>query len=398
MDNQNPIVIVSAARTPLGDFLGNLASLHAVNLGSIAIKAAVERAKIDPSEVNEVIMGCVLSAGQGQAPARQAAIYAGLPNHVSCSTINKVCGSGMKSVMLANDLLSVGDLDIIVAGGMESMSNAPYLLAKARKGHKAGHAEVIDEMLVDGLEDAYSGSGMGLLAENAAAKYNFSREAQDEFAIASLQRAQEATKNGWFLSDCEIVPTTIPQPKGEPITLREDEHPTKVKVERITTLKPSFKQDGTITPANSSAISDGAAALVLMRLSEAKKRNLSPIAKILGHSSYAGDPVWYTLAPITAIQNLLHKLKWDPKTPDLYEINEAFAVVTMAAMQELNLAHDKVNILGGACALGHPIGASGTRIICTLLSALKHQNKTLGVASLCIGGGESTAIAIELLK
>ncbi|HSX19645.1 MAG TPA: acetyl-CoA C-acyltransferase, partial [Gammaproteobacteria bacterium] len=332
----------------------------------------------------------------GQAPARQASILSGIPNSVPCSTVNKVCGSGMKAVMLAHDLLLTDTHEIILAGGMESMSNAPYLLAKARSGYRAGHADLIDEMMRDGLEDAYeNNTPMGLYAEQTAEKYKFSRADQDEFAMLSLQRAQESSKNNWFLTEYEIAPTPVQPHKGEPFTVREDEHPTRVKAEKIPTLKPSFKVNGTITAANSSPISDGAAALVLMRLSQAKKRNLQPIAKILGHSSFSQEPAWFTTAPVGAIQKLLHQLKWTSSTPDLYEINEAFAVVTMAAMKDLNLHHDKVNVLGGACALGHPIGASGARIICTLLNALQHQNKRLGIASLCIGGGEATAIAVE---
>ncbi len=396
MDNNDPVVIVSSARTPLGDLLGVFAHLRAVDLGAIAIKTAIERAKIKPQDISEVIMGCVLSAGQGQAPARQASILSGIPNSVPCSTVNKVCGSGMKAVMLAHDLLLTDTHEIILAGGMESMSNAPYLLAKARSGYRAGHADLIDEMMRDGLEDAYeNNTPMGLYAEQTAEKYKFSRADQDEFAMLSLQRAQESSKNNWFLTEYEIAPTPVQPHKGEPFTVREDEHPTRVKAEKIPTLKPSFKVNGTITAANSSPISDGAAALVLMRLSQAKKRNLQPIAKILGHSSFSQEPAWFTTAPVGAIQKLLHQLKWTSSTPDLYEINEAFAVVTMAAMKDLNLHHDKVNVLGGACALGHPIGASGARIICTLLNALQHQNKRLGIASLCIGGGEATAIAVE---
>lgn len=398
MDNYDPVVIVGSARTPIGDLLGVFAHLRAPELGAIAIKAALERAKVPPQAVNEVIMGCVLSAGVGQNPARQAAILAAIPNTVPCATINKVCGSGMKATMLAFDALTLGTNEIMIAGGMESMSNAPYLIDKARAGYKAGHAQLVDEMLLDGLEDAYEkGTAMGIYAERTVEKYKFSRSDQDEFAITSLQRAQIATKNGWFLTDHEITPITVQPPKGTAFVVTEDEHPTKVKSEKIPTLKPSFQNNGTVTPANSSSISDGAAALVLMRLSHAKKLNLQPIAKILGHSSYSHEPVWFTTAPVGAIQALCKKLNWTPSTPDLYEINEAFAVVTMAAMKDLNLPHEKVNILGGACALGHPIGASGARIICTLLSALKHQQKTVGIATLCIGGGEATAIAIELI-
>lgn len=398
MENSDPVVIVGSARTPLGDLLGVLSPLRAPELGAIAIRAAIERAKLAPNDINEVIMGCVLSAGVGQNPGRQASILSGIPNSTPCSTVNKVCGSGMKAVMLAHDALLLGNNKIMVAGGMESMSNSPYLIDKARAGYKAGHAKLIDEMLLDGLEDAYEkGTAMGVFAERTAEKYKLSRTAQDEFAIVSLQRAQEATQKGWYLTGYEITPTTVQPAKGDPLVVKEDEHPTKVKAEKIPTLKPAFQKDGTVTPANSSSISDGGAALVLMRLSEAKKRGLHPIAKILGHSSFSHEPEWYTTAPIGAIDALCKKLNWDPNTPDLYEINEAFAVVPMAAMKELNLSHDKVNVLGGSCALGHPIGASGARIICTLISALKHKQKSLGIAALCIGGGEATALAIELM-
>lgn len=395
MTNLDPIVIVGSARTPLGDLLGVFASLGAVDLGAIAIKAALDRAKIPNNEIDEVIMGCVLTAGQGQAPARQAAIHAGISKSTPCSTINKVCGSGMKSIMLAHDLLTLNGNKIMVAGGMESMSNAPFLLEKARSGYRLGHAHLKDAMLQDGLDDAYQGTAMGMYAELTAEKYHLSRADQDAFATISLQRAQEATKNKVFLSPYEITPVTIQPHKGDAFTVTQDEHPLNVKIEKIPHLKPSFKMDGTITPANSSAISDGAAALVLMRLSDAKRRGLTPIAKILAHSSFSHDPQWFTTAPVGALQSLFKQLNWESSTPDLYEINEAFACVSMVAMQELNLPHEKVNVLGGACALGHPIGASGTRIICTLLSALQQQNKTLGVATVCIGGGEATAIAIE---
>ncbi len=397
MDNSDPIVIVGCARTPLGDLQGALSSLSAKELGANAIKAALERSKVPAAEIDEIIMGCVLSAGQGQNPGRQAALAAGLPNSVPCSTINKVCGSGMKSVMLAHDLLLAGTNKVMVAGGMESMSNAPFLLDKARSGYRYGHARLIDAMQLDGLEDAYENKAMGELAENTSSKYGFSRAALDEFASVSLQRAQDSIKNGWFLNEYEITPITIIPLKGEPTQIKDDEHPTRVKADKIPTLKPAFKADGTITAANSSPISDGASALVLMRLSEAKKRGLTPLAKILGHASFSHEPAWFTTAPIGAIKSLLQKLDWSADKVDLFEINEAFACVPMAAMKELNIAHSKVNVLGGACALGHPIGASGARVICTLLSALKHQNKHFGIASLCIGGGEATALALERL-
>lgn len=400
MDNQDPVVIVGSARTPHGELLGNFSSLSASNLGAIAMKAAVERAKLSPQEITEVIMGCVLPAGLGQAPARQAALLAGMPNSVHCSTLNKVCGSGMKALMLAYDSLLTNSNDIILAGGMESMSNAPYLLDKARAGYRLGHGKLIDHMFVDGLEDAYEkGTSMGVYAERTAEKYHFTRKEQDEFAMTSLNRANNASKNGWFLTEVEIIPTQVKsQKKGESLLIQEDEHPTKVNLEKISSLKPVFKEGGSITPANSSSIADGAAALVLMRLSEAKKRNLKPIAKILGHASFSGEPDWFTTAPVKAIEILLNKLNWTTETPDLYEINEAFACVTLAAMHDLKLRHDKVNVHGGACALGHPIGATGARIICTLLGALKHYDKKLGVAALCIGGGEATAIAIERIS
>lgn len=398
MENQDPIVIVGSARTPIGGLLGILSSLSAPELGAIAIKAAIERAKIAPENVEEVIMGCVLAAGVGQAPVRQAALIANLPKSVECTTINKVCGSGMKSVMLAHDLLLAGTNNIIVAGGMESMSNAPYLLEKARAGHRFGHGHVKDHMLLDGLEDAYEkGISMGVFAERTSEKYDFSRAAQDEFALLSLKRAQEASMNGWFLSENEITPVEIKTNKGEINTIQEDEQPKNAKPEKIPTLKPAFKENGTVTAANSSSISDGAAALVLMRASEASNRGLKAKAKILAHASYSQDPAWFTTAPVGAIQKLLKKLNWSSNTADLYEINEAFACVAMAAMNDLKIPHNKINIHGGACALGHPIGASGTRLICTLLGALKQNKKTLGIASLCIGGGEATAIAIERL-
>lgn len=394
MQTSDPIVIVGSARTPLGALLRVFKTLKAPELGAIAIKASIARAELKPQDINEVIMGCVLPAGQGQAPARQAALSAGLPNSVHCSTINKVCGSGMKAVMSAYDSLLLEPENIIVAGGMESMSNAPYLLDKIRAGYRFGHEKIQDHMLLDGLEDAYEkGTVMGVFAERTSEKYGFTRAEQDAFATLSLKRAQEATQNGWFTSDVEICP--VPTEKN--ILIQQDEHPQNVKIEKIPLLKPSFKENGTITAANSSPISDGAAALVLMRLSEAKKRNLKPIAKILGHTSYSGDPAWFTTAPIPAIEMLLKKLHWTKDQVDLYEINEAFACVTMVTMQELGLPHDKVNIHGGACALGHPIGASGARIITTLLGALKQHNKKLGIASLCIGGGEATAIAVEML-
>ena len=391
----DPIVIVSAARTPMGGFQGDFASLAAPELGAVAIRGAVERAGISPDDVQEVIMGCVLPAGLGQAPARQAALGAGLPLHAGCTTINKVCGSSMKATMLAHDLLVAGTNQVMVAGGMESMSNAPYFIAKARTGLRMGHGEIKDHMFFDGLEDAYDkGRLMGTFAEECADMFQFTREQQDEFAITSLTRAKTAIETGAFKA--EIVPVTVKTRKGD-MQIDTDEQPHKAAIDKISGLKPAFRKDGTVTAANSSSISDGAAALVLMRQSEAEKRGLTPLAVIKGHSTLAQKPSLFTTAPVYAIQNLLGKIGWNIDEVDLFEINEAFAVVTMAAMKELKLPHDKVNLNGGACALGHPIGASGARIIVTLLSALKQRNLKRGVASLCIGGGEATAIAVELV-
>ena len=392
----DPVVIVGAARTPMGAFQGDFKNVTAPELGAAAIKAAVERAGLKPEDVQEVIMGNVLSAGQGQAPARQAALGAGLPLGVGCTTINKMCGSGMKAAMLANDLLLAGTNTVMVAGGMESMTNAPYLLPKARGGLRLGHGEVKDHMFLDGLEDAYDrGRLMGTFAEDTAAKYQFSREAQDGFAITSLKRAQDAINQGWFAA--EITPVRITGGKSD-TTVTRDEQPLKANLDKIPQLKPAFRKDGTVTPANSSSISDGAAALVLMRLSEAQKRGLKPLAKIVAHASHAHEPNWFTTAPVGAIKKLFEKTGWNKNDVDLYEINEAFAVVTMAAMRDLNLPHATVNVHGGACALGHPIGASGARIVVTLLAALEKYDLKRGVAALCIGGGEATAIAIERIQ
>ena len=389
----DPVVIVGAARTPMGGFQGDFKTVTAPGLGSAAIRAAVERAGLKPEDVQEVIMGNVLSAGQGQAPARQAALGAGLPQGVGCTTINKMCGSGMKAAMFANDLLLAGTNQIMVAGGMESMTNAPYLLPKARAGLRLGHGEVKDHMFLDGLEDAYDrGRLMGTFAEDTATKYQFSREAQDRFAITSLKRAQDAINNGWFAA--EIVAMKLTGGKSE-TTIVRDEQPLKANLDKIPQLKPAFRKDGTVTPANSSSISDGAAALVLMRLSDAQKRGLNPLAKIIAHATHAHEPNWFTTAPVGAMKKLFEKTGWGAKDIDLYEINEAFAVVTMAAMHDLDLPHDKVNVHGGACALGHPIGASGARIVVTLLAALEKYQLKRGVAALCIGGGEATALAIE---
>jgi acetyl-CoA C-acetyltransferase len=391
----DPVVIVGAARTPMGGFQGDFKNVTASELGAAAIRAAVERAGLKSADVQEVIMGNVLSAGQGQAPARQAALGAGLPLGVGCTTINKMCGSGMKAAMLANDLLLAGTNTVMVAGGMESMTNAPYLLPKARAGLRLGHAEVKDHMFLDGLEDAYDrGRLMGAFAEDTAAKYQFSREAQDRYAITSLKRAQDAINNGWFAA--EIVPLKIAAGKSE-TTVARDEQPLKANLDKIPQLKPAFRKDGTVTAANSSSISDGAAALVLMRIAEAQKRGLKPLAKIVAHSTHSHEPNWFTTAPVGAMKKLFEKTGWNKNDIDLYEINEAFAVVTMAAMHDLGLPHDKVNVHGGACALGHPIGASGARIIVTLLAALEKYGLKRGMASLCIGGGEATALAIERL-
>jgi acetyl-CoA C-acetyltransferase len=391
--HNDPIVIVAAARTPMGGFQGELKSFTAPELGAAAIRAAVERAQIRPEEVQEVIMGCVLPAGQGQAPARQAALGAGLPLATGCTTVNKMCGSGMKAAMFAHDgLLSEGS--IVVAGGMESMTNAPYLLPKARSGLRMGHGQVIDHMFYDGLEDAYDkGRLMGSFAEDCASKYQFSRESQDAFAITSLKRAQQANKEGWFA--WEIAPLAIKAGKDEKF-IEIDEQPFKANLEKIPSLKPAFRREGTVTAANSSSISDGAAALVMMRRSTAEKRGLSPLALVVGHSTHAQEPGLFTTAPVGAIRKLFEKTGWTAGKVDLYEINEAFAVVTMAAMKEHGLPHEKVNVHGGACALGHPIGASGARILVTLIGALRKYGLKRGVASLCIGGGEATAMAIEL--
>lgn len=384
---RDPIIIASAVRTPIGSFQGALKGESATNLGAAAIRAAVARAKINPDSVSEVLMGCVLPAGLGQAPARQAAIHSGLPQTVPCSTLNKVCGSGMKTVMLGHDLIHAGSADIVIAGGMESMTNAPYLLDKARSGYRAGHGKILDHMFLDGLEDAYDkGVAMGIFAEQTADHYQFSRQAQDEFALRSLTRALKATADGKF--DEEIVALD---------GLHHDEQPTRARPEKIPLLKPAFRDGGTVTAANSSSISDGAAALSLMRLSTAEKNGIEPLAIIHGHASHAQEPAWFTTAPVFAMQKLFEKTGWHARDIDLFEINEAFAVVVMAAMQELSLPAEKVNIHGGACAIGHPIGCSGARIIVTLLSALKQNDLKRGVASICIGGGEATAMALEVL-
>jgi len=396
MSEKENIVITGMARTPMGAFQGTLKDASCAELGAASIRAALERSRVGADEVSETIMGCVLPAGQGQAPARQAALGAEMPLSVCCTTVNKMCGSGMKSAMLSHDLLLGGEERILVAGGMESMTNAPYLLPRARSGMRLGHGEVVDHMFLDGLEDAYDrGKLMGTFAEATAGRYGFSREAQDEFAIRSLTRAKKAIEEGIFKE--EIVPVTIKGRKGDTL-VETDETPLKANLEKIPTLKPAFAKDGTVTPANSSSISDGAAALVLMRESTSEKRGIRPIARILGHTEHAHEPAWFTTAPVTAIKKLLEKLEWNAGDVDLYEINEAFAVVAMAAISELELDPEKVNVHGGACALGHPIGASGARIIVTLLAALKHHGQRRGLASLCIGGGEATALAVELIQ
>ena len=396
----DPIVIVSAARTPIGAMQGELSGFAGHQLGAHAIRAAVQRAGLSPEQVQEVIMGCVLPAGQGQAPARQATLGAGLPLSAGATTVNKVCGSGMKAAMLAHDLLAVGSQDVVVAGGMESMSNAPYLMLKGRGGYRYGHATLFDHMALDGLEDAYEktpnggGKSMGQFAEDCAGKYTFTREAQDAYAIASTERAKAANTNGAFA--WEIAPITIAGKKGE-VSIDKDESPFKSNIEKIPTLKPAFRKDGTVTAATSSSISDGAAALVMMRASTAEKLGLTPVARLVAHATHSQEPQWFTTAPVGAIQKLYAKTGWSTGNVDLYEINEAFAVVAMAAMADHKIPHEKVNIHGGAVALGHPIGASGARLIVTLIGALRRTGGKRGIASLCIGGGEATAVAIEVL-
>jgi acetyl-CoA C-acetyltransferase len=393
----DPVVIVSAARTPMGAFLGALSDLTAPQLGAYAIRAAVERAGIDPDSVDEVILGNVLPAGVGQAPARQASLGAGLPLSAGCTTINKVCGSGMKAALFAHDLLAAGSGRIFVAGGMESMSNAPYLMPKARTGQRMGDAVLEDHMFLDGLEDSYTeadrGRLMGTFAEDCASEYRFSREAQDVFAIASLERARDAARAGRF--QAEIVPVGVRTRKGE-TSVGEDEPPLKGDPARVPSLKPAFRKDGTVTAANSSSIADGAAALVLMRESTARELGVKPLARVVAHATHSQQPALFTTAPVGAIRKALARAGWQAGEVDLYEINEAFAVVTMAAMRDLDLPHEKVNVHGGACALGHPIGASGARIVVTLVHALRERGLRRGIASLCIGGGEATALALEV--
>lgn len=389
----DPIVIVSAVRTPMGGFQGELKSLTAPQLGAAAIKAAVERAGVASDAVDEVLFGCVLPAGLGQAPARQAALGAGLDKSTRCTTVNKMCGSGMETTILAHDMLLAGSADVVIAGGMESMSNSPYLLDRARAGYRMGHGRVLDSMFLDGLEDAYDkGRLMGTFAEDCAETNVFSREAQDAFAIASTTRAQQAIKDGSFKA--EIVPLTVTVGK-EQLLISNDEQPPKAKLDKVASLKPAFREGGTVTAANSSSISDGAAALVLMRQSQAQKLGLKPLAVIHGHAAFADTPGLFPVAPIGAIKKLVKKTGWALNEVDLFEINEAFAVVAMAAMTHLEIPHDKLNVHGGACALGHPIGASGARILVTLLSALRQKNLKRGIAAICIGGGEATALAVE---
>ena len=391
---QDPIVIVGSARTPMGGFQGDLKDATAPELGAGAIRAALERSGVNPEIVEETVFGCVLPAGQGQAPARQAAIGAGLPFAAGATTVNKMCGSGMKAVMLAHDLIAAGSASIAVAGGMESMTNAPYLLDRARSGYRLGHGRVIDHMFLDGLEDAYDkGRLMGTFAEDCAEAYQFTRPAQDDYAVTSLTRARKAIETGAF--DTEIVPVTVKAGRSETVVSR-DEQPGKARLEKIPTLKPAFREGGTVTAANASSISDGAAALVLMRRSTAEREGIAPLATIVGHATHAQAPNLFATAPIGALHKLGERTGWSLKDVDVFEINEAFAVVAMAAMRDLDLPHDKVNIHGGACALGHPIGASGARVLVTLLSALQRYGLKRGMATLCIGGGEATAMAIEL--
>ncbi|MGX5719709.1 acetyl-CoA C-acyltransferase [Shinella zoogloeoides] len=390
---QDPIVIVGSARTPMGGFQGDLKDATAPQLGAAAIRAALERSGVAPDAVEETVFGCVLPAGQGQAPARQAAIGAGLPFAAGATTVNKMCGSGMKAVMLAHDLIAAGSASVAVAGGMESMTNAPYLLDRARGGYRLGHGRVIDHMFLDGLEDAYDkGRLMGTFAEDCAEAYQFTRPAQDDYAVTSLTRARSAIETGAF--DAEIVPVTVKAGRSETVVSR-DEQPGQARLEKIPTLKPAFRENGTVTAANASSISDGAAALVLMRRSRAEREGLTPLATIVGHATHAQAPNLFATAPIGALRRLGERTGWDLGDVDLFEINEAFAVVAMAAMRDLDLPHDKVNVHGGACALGHPIGASGARVLVTLLAALERYDLRRGMATLCIGGGEATAVAIE---
>ena len=390
----NPIAILSATRTPMGAMMGSLSSLSASDLGGVAISSAISKSGLNASDIDEVLMGSVLTAGQGQAPARQAALAAGLPVSTTCTTVNKVCGSAMKSIMLGGNALRSGQASVVVAGGMESMSGAPYLLPQARQGYRFGHAQMLDHMQYDGLQDAYQGVAMGNFAETCASKYQFSREMQDAFAIESLSRAKQAIEKGYFAN--EVAPVTLSTRRGD-VVVDTDEQPGNAKPEKIPQLRPAFQKDGSVTAANASSISDGAAALALMMSDEAEARGLKPIALIHGYDESAQEPEWFTTAPVTAVQNTLKRVGWSIDEVDLWEINEAFAVVAMAAMHELSIPHSKLNVHGGACALGHPIGASGARILVTLIHAMQRRGDKKGMASLCIGGGEATAMAIELV-
>ena len=389
------VVIVSAKRTPIGAFLGALSPLSAVQLGSAAIKAALEAATVSATDVQEVIMGCVLPANLGQAPARQAALGAGVPVAAPATTINKMCGSGLKAVMMATDQIRAGGANIVLAGGLESMSNAPYLLPKARTGYRMGHGEIIDHMMKDGLQSPFDGKAMGCFADATASRYNFSRAQQDAFATESVRRATQALQAGEF--DVEVTPVTVKGRKGDTVIAR-DETPGTCDVSKIASMRPAFSKEGTVTAASSSSISDGAAALVVMSAQTASERGLKPLARILAYASHAQEPEWFTLAPVGAIRKVLTQLSWKPHDADLYEINEAFAVVTMAAMRDIDIDHARVNVNGGACALGHPIGATGARILTTLIHALRRRGGRRGIASLCIGGGEAVAVAIETLS
>ena len=390
----NPIAILSAMRTPMGGMMGSLSSLSASDLGGVAISSAISKSGLNASDIDEVLMGSVLTAGQGQAPARQSALAAGLPVSTPCTTVNKVCGSAMKSIMLGGNALRSGQASVVVAGGMESMSGAPYLLPQARQGYRFGHAQMLDHMQYDGLQDAYQGVAMGNFAETCASKYQFSREMQDAFAIESLSRAKQAIEKGYFAN--EVAPVTLSTRRGD-VVVDTDEQPGNAKPEKIPQLRPAFQKDGSVTAANASSISDGAAALTLMMSDEAEARGLKPIALIHGYDESAQEPEWFTTAPVTAVQNTLKRVGWSIDEVDLWEINEAFAVVAMAAMHELSIPHSKLNVHGGACALGHPIGASGARILVTLIHAMQRRGDKKGMASLCIGGGEATAMAIELV-
>ncbi len=389
----DPVVIVAAKRTPIGAFQGVFSDVSATELGAAAVAAAVAESGVEPEDVGRVLMGCVLPAGLGQAPARQAALGGGLPKGVPCATVNKMCGSGMEALVLGHDLIAAGSAGVVVAGGLESMTNAPYLMPKARRGYRMGHQEVLDHMFYDGLQDIYEGHMMGHFAEATSQKYGFTREDQDAFAIESVTRATRAAGDGSF--DAEITPVTVKTRKGEH-TVSVDEVPGTVSIEKIPNLRPAFAKDGTVTAASSSSISDGAAALVIMRASEAEKRGLKPLARIVGHSAFAHEPAWFTTAPVHALKSLQERLGWTPDDVDLYEINEAFACVTMAAMKDCGIDHAKVNVNGGACALGHPIGATGARITTTLLHAMRARNLKRGIATQCIGGGEATAVALEI--